>query len=304
MKFLYLLEGLRSPFFDRLFAVVTLLGEETLFMVIAMIVFWCIDKRKGYFLLYLSFLGAMINTFLKIIFCIPRPWVLDPKFTVVEGSVEAAGGYSFPSGHTQSAGGLFFGIARVSRRIWLIIVCIVLALLVGFSRMYLGVHTPADVLVSLGVSIAMVLVFAPLFKLAWNNKRWFGLIIALLLGVGAALILYAELAPLPLGAIAEFSADGTKTAYTMLGASLGFCLVLWLEQRYIRFSTRAVWWAQILKVAIGLGLVIAVRMLLKDPLLALCGGHNVAHAIRYLLMVLVGGAVWPLSFRLFEKTAK
>jgi hypothetical protein len=117
-------------------------------------------------------------------------------------------------------------------------------------------------------------------------------------------ILYAELAPLPLGAIAEFSADGTKTAYTMFGASLGFCLVLWLEQRYIRFSTEAAWWAQLLKVGIGLALVIAVRTLLKDPLLALCGGHNVAHMLRYLLMVLIGGAVWPLSFRLFEKTKK
>ncbi len=301
MEFLRILEGLRRPFFDALFSAVTLLGEETLFMVAAMIVFWCLDKRKGYFLLYISFLGAAVNTFLKIIFCVPRPWLRDPGFTIVESARDAATGYSFPSGHTQSAGGLFFGVARMEKRVWVRIVCVLIVLLVGFSRLYLGVHTPADVCVSLGVSLLLVLVFAPLFKLAWNNRRWFGLIIGGLLAVGVMLTLHAELSPLPQNAIPEFSQNGVKTAYSMLGASLGYCLVLILDQRFIRFSTEAVWWAQILKVALGLAIVVALRVLLKAPLLALFGGHNAAHAIRYFLMVAFGGAIWPLSFPLFQK---
>jgi hypothetical protein len=51
-------------------------------------------------------------------------------------------------------------------------------------------------------------------------------------------------------------------------------------------------------------LVIAIRMLLKSPLLALCGGHNAAHAIRYFLMVAFGGAVWPLTFKFWAGLAK
>ena len=304
MSFLYWLEGLRTPLFDKVFSAITLLGEETLFMVIAMFVFWCIDKRKGYFLLYISFLGALVNGFLKLLFCIPRPWVADSKFTIVESAREAATGYSFPSGHTQSAGGLFLGLARQSKRLWFIIVCAVLTLLVGFSRMYLGVHTPMDVLVSFGTSLLLVLLFAPLFHKAWEDKRWFILILGILLAVGVSLILYAEFARLPASAITEFTADCVKSAYTMFGASLGLIFVLWLEQRYIRFSTKAVWWAQLLKVALGLGLVIAARLLLKEPLLKLFGGHNIADTLRYLLMVLIGGAIWPLSFRLFEKLGK
>jgi undecaprenyl-diphosphatase len=304
MEFLRLLEGLRTPFFNTVFQFFTLFGEETLFMVIAMTVFWCVDKKNGYFLLYVCFLGNTINQFLKLIFVVPRPWIIDKDFTIVESARAQATGYSFPSGHTQNSAGLFLGIARFERTLWLRIVCVALTLLVGFSRMYLGVHTPADVLTSLGVALLLVMVAYPLFYRAWNNTKWFVPIIGALLAVGIALLLYVELAPLPANAIAEFSADGAKTAYTMFGSSAGLAFVLWIEQRYIRFSVKAVWWAQVLKVALGLAVVIALRLLLKQPLLTLCGGHNAAHAIRYFLMVTVGGAVWPLTFGFWGKLGK
>lgn len=304
MEFLRLLEGIRTPFFNTVFQYLTLFGEETLFMVVAMIVFWCVDKKNGYFLLYVSFLGATINQFLKLIFCVPRPWVIDPDFKIVESARDAATGYSFPSGHTQSAAGLFLGIARFRRETWLRIVCIVLALLVGFSRMYLGVHTPADVLTSLGVALLLVMGAYPLFYRAWRNTKWFVLLAGLLLLTGIALLIYVEFVPLPANAIAEFSADGAKTAYVMFGASLGLTLTLWLETKYVRFNERAVWWAQVLKAVIGLGLVIGIRILLKTPLLSLCGGHNVAHTIRYFLMVSFGGVVWPLTFKFWAGLGK
>ena len=304
MEFLRLLEGLRTPFFDSVFQFFTLFGEETLFMVIAMAVFWCINKKSGYFLLYVCFLGNTINQFLKLLFVVPRPWVIDKDFTIVESARAQATGYSFPSGHTQNSAGLFLGIARAERALWVRIVCVAMTLLVAFSRMYLGVHTPADVLTSLGVALLLVLLAYPLFYRAWNNSKWFLALIGMLLAVGAALLLFVELVPLPANAIAEYSADGAKTAYTMFGASVGLAFVLWVEPKYIRFSEKAVWWAQLLKIALGLGVVIAIRLLLKEPLLALCGGHNAAHAIRYFLMVSVGGAVWPLTFRFWSKLGK
>ena len=92
MSFLYLLEDLRNPVLDFLFSVITLCGEETVFMAVGMIVFWCVDKYKGYFLLYTGFLGTAINQFLKILFRVPRPWVKDPGFTIVESAREGAGG--------------------------------------------------------------------------------------------------------------------------------------------------------------------------------------------------------------------
>ena len=102
MQFLYFLEGLRTPFLDKFFALITHLGEETVFLAVAIIVFWCFSKYSGYYLLTAGFFGTMINQFLKLTCRIPRPWVKDPNFTIVEAARAEATGYSFPSGHTQN----------------------------------------------------------------------------------------------------------------------------------------------------------------------------------------------------------
>ena len=302
MGFLYLLEGIRTPFLDALFQFFTLFGEETLFLVLALVVFWCLDKRCGYFLMYLCFLGTAINQFLKVLFCIPRPWVRDPNFTIVESARDAATGYSFPSGHTQSSSGLFLGVARYVSNRAVRIACVALTVLVGLSRMYLGVHTPADVLVSLGITVALILFAYPLFTRAWNGERkWYYVLFGVLFGVALAFLVYIQWCPQPAAAVAENQMHGLENAYKVLGGSLGLALVLWLDETRLHIDTRARWWAQIIKTALGLAVVIAVRTLLKAPLLSLTGGHPLAGLIRYFLMVAVAGAVWPLTFPWFAK---
>ena len=169
MELLYWFQSVRNPVLDVVMQTVTRLGEETVFMVIAMFVFWCVDKRRGYYLLTVGFLGTLINQWLKIVCRVPRPWVRDPNFTIVESAKEAATGYSFPSGHTQSAVGTLGGVARFTKKNWLRIVCIILAAFTAISRMYLGVHTPADVGVSLAVAVILVLVLYPLME----STLWF-----------------------------------------------------------------------------------------------------------------------------------
>ena len=115
MQLLYALQEIRNPALDAVLQLITRLGEETVFMVVAIVVFWCVSKKGGYYLLSVGFLGTVANQWLKIAFRIPRPWVLDPNFEIVESAREAATGYSFPSGHTQSAVGTFGGVARMTK---------------------------------------------------------------------------------------------------------------------------------------------------------------------------------------------
>ena len=146
MAFLRFLEGIRTPIGNVFFSTVTHLGEETIFILVGLLFFWCISKKQGYFILSVGFLGTVMNQFLKLVFRIPRPWVRDPEFTIVESARAEATGYSFPSGHTQSSVGVFGSIARITGNKVLRILCIAACVLVPLSRLYLGVHTPADVI--------------------------------------------------------------------------------------------------------------------------------------------------------------
>lgn len=161
MEFLRLLESIRIPALNVFFSGITYCGDEIAFMVVAFALFWCVNKRTGYYAFLVGLFGTVGNQWLKIACRIPRPWVLDPNFTIVESARAAATGYSFPSGHTQNAVGTFGAMALRTERKWVRGVCIALIVLVPFSRMYLGVHTPLDVGVAFLMAAALLALFYP-----------------------------------------------------------------------------------------------------------------------------------------------
>ena len=308
MSFLYFLEGLRNPVLDAVFSFITLFGEETLFMVIGMVFFWCVNKYKGYYLLCVGFLGTVLNQFLKILCRVPRPWVKDPDFTIVESAREAASGYSFPSGHTQTAVGLYGGIARVSKITALRVGMIVLAALVALSRMYLGVHTPADVLTSTAIATVMVLGMHPLFCKAEKSPRVMIAVLVSFVGLMIGYLCFVHLFPFPADVYAADAVHNLESArkngFTLFGCSIGLLLAYVVDLKWIRFDTKAVWWAQIIKTVGGILLVLATKELLRAPLDALFGGHLAARSVRYFLIVVVGGILWPMTFKFFAKLGK
>ena len=299
MEFLYALESIRFPALDEFMLLVTHLGEETAFLVIALIVFWCVDKYQGYYLLGVGLFGNLANQFLKITCRIPRPWVKDPNFTVVEAAKAEAGGYSFPSGHTQTAVGTFGAVAATQKQRGIRAVCGVLAVTTAFSRMYLGVHTPADVLVGAAMAIAMVIGLKPL--MLGKKKCWIPVVFGVLLVLSVAYLAYVELYPFPANLDPENYASAVKNAHTFLGCFAGVLIVYAVDEGKLHFSTKAVWWAQILKAVLGLAVVLLVKEGLRSPLEALFSGHMAARAVRYGLIVVTAGIVWPLSFPWFSK---
>ena len=302
MDFLYLLEKIRVPGLNELMLAVTELGGEMPFLVIALIVFWCVDKRRGYYVLSVGFLGTLTNQFMKLWFRIPRPWVLDENFTILEQAREAASGYSFPSGHTQNAVGTFGALVVTTKTKLVRYIALALAVLVPFSRMYVGVHTPADVLVAAAIAVCFLLALRPVV-FDWDGKYIPMLLIALTV-LAAAFLCFVEFWPFPADIDLHNLESGIKNAYTLAGSLAGLIIVYFVDEKYLRFDTKAVWWAQIVKVALGLLAVLAIKSGLKTPIDALCGGHMVARAIRYFLIVIMAGIVWPLTFKWFSKLGR
>ncbi len=298
MEFLYLLESIRMPGLNEFMLLITRLGEETAFLVMALMVFWCVDKRKGYYLLSVGFLTTMLNQFLKLIFRIPRPWVLDEDFTVLEGAKEAATGYSFPSGHSQSAVGTFGAIAAASGAKWIKGLCIAVCVMVPLSRMYLGVHTPADTLVGSAISLVLVVLLRPMVR--DSKGKWMKPLLAVMLLTAALLWVFVKAYPFPADTDPHNLASGVKNAYTMLGCLTGVTVVYFLEKKFVNFETCACWWAQVLKVVFGLLAVLLVKEGLRTPLEGVFSVYT-ARAVRYFLVVVTAGFLWPMTFRWFAK---
>lgn len=302
MQFLYFLEKLRVPGLNEGMLLITRMGEELLFLAVVLVFFWCVSKRRAYYILAVGFLGTMANQFLKLFCRIPRPWVLDPNFTILEQARAAATGYSFPSGHSQTAVGIYGAIGLTTNRRWLRWVCLALMVLVPFSRMYLGVHTPKDVLVGAGMALILLAALYPMSK--EEDSRLLKWLFPLMIGAGIAFLAFVEGYDFPADVDKANLAHGIKNAYTLLGAVCGMTVVWLLDRKYLRFPVEAVWWAQILKVLLGLLLVLVVKAGLKAPLNALFGGHPAADSLRYFLVVLTAGSLWPMTFHRFSRLGR
>ena len=303
MALLYWLESIRNPVLNTVMTCITYLGDEIFFILIALTIFWCIDKKEGYYLLFIGFFGTVLNQFLKLVCRIPRPWVKDPDFTIVESARAGAGGYSFPSGHTQNVVGTLGGIARWQKQTGLRVVCIILLLLTAFSRMYLGVHTPLDVGVSFAIATVLVFVFYPLVRRAAENPKKMLTFIGVMLAFSLAFVLYANLTDFSaLDAEAQANVyEGRKNSFSLLGALLGFLIAYPIEHKYIRFDVKGKWYVQILKVVLGLILLLAIKKGMKLGFQAVGFTWVGSNLIRYCVVVIFATLVWPLTFPLFSR---
>ena len=300
MDFLYLLEKIRNPVFDFFFSLITHIGEETVFLAVAIIFFWCINKYEGYYILITGLVGTVINQALKLFCRIPRPWVKDPNFTIVESAKAEATGYSFPSGHTQNVAGTFGAIGAYSKRRWLSVTAIVIIVLVAFSRMYLGVHTPADVCVSLLIAAVLLAVLYPVFSSEERFHKFMPWVAAVSIALSVGLLLYAFLTPD--GSVDEANLySARKNAATLFACTLCLLPVYLIDKHYTKFDTKAPWYAQIIKVAVGLGIVLGIKSGLSAPLVALFGNEFIARGVRYFLIVAFAGILWPMTFKFFAK---
>ena len=161
IDFLLFLQNIRLnslEVIDKFFLSITIFGEFWLPTIVCAIAYWCVDFKAGIYLFSLESLNIFITHFFKMLACVYRPWVLDSRMQPSALAVPYAKGYSFPSGHSAMSSSVLGGLAYVLRHnIKICTLLILLVLLIGFSRLWLGVHTPQDVLC--GLLTGLVLIF-------------------------------------------------------------------------------------------------------------------------------------------------
>lgn len=192
IDFLLFLQNIRiaqPEFIDKFFLSITIFGEFWLPTLICAIVYWCIDFKAGLYLFTLEGFNSVITHFLKMLACVYRPWVLSDKIHPSKLAVPFAKGYSFPSGHSAMSSSVLGGTAFILRRkpiICILLICLIL--LIGFSRLWLGVHTPQDVVCGLLIGLASIFIVDRIINYAEKRQNRY-LILALILNITVALIL-------------------------------------------------------------------------------------------------------------------
>lgn len=190
IDYLLYLQNLRDVthhVFDNFFLIITMFGEVMIPVVVICTLYWTINKKIGQFVLWSYFMGFVVNQIAKTTACIYRPWILDSRVHPLAQAIPAATGYSFPSGHTAGAVATWGGCAVSFWKNKLIrYICIAIVLCVMFSRNYVGVHTPQDVIVSFVLSCFVLFGVYKIIKWTEQDEKRDKYVI---LGVFAATIL-------------------------------------------------------------------------------------------------------------------
>jgi membrane-associated phospholipid phosphatase len=280
MEAIRFLQSFHTDFLDRFFVLVTTLGEDTFAMVVVGIILWCLDKRFGYRIGFAFLSSGLVNSSLKNLLRVPRPFTVDPGLRVLRP--ETATGYSFPSGHTQFAATFWTSFALRVRKAWFSAVAGLCVVLVALSRMYLGVHTLQDVLAGALLGIGWVFAANALFEYEERTgRRWIFLVVAV-----------PALAALPFFPDSDY--------WKTVGAFVGFLAGYLVESRYIRYEVEGALWKQVVKVVVGMGVVFAIRLVGK----AVLPEGLFSDFFRYLLMTVWVTAAAPLVFqRMFRPRA-
>ena len=290
MELLKFLESIRMPFADTLFGGITILGEETFAIIVFCAMYWCIHKRAAYKLGVAYFVSGLAVQGMKICFRIERPWIIHQTLTPVPAALEQATGYSFPSGHTQSAAAVFASIGIQLKQKSLKIICFIVILLVAFSRLYLGVHTLLDVAASIIISLLLVLIAAKVLDNGPVNKnRELATALVIVLIAFAAVTVAAIL--LSGGKTAEnYMTDCLKAA----GAGIGFAVGTYIERVYVDFSVRS---KNILLQIVKFILGIAGVLVFKEGLKLIIGTGFAVDTIRYFLVLAWITVLYPMIIK-------
>lgn len=275
--FLIWLQGFENPVLTKFFSFVSDLIAPIPLSVIAIIVYWCINKKKGICLAMSVVTAVTVNTTLKLIFKVPRPFNVSDEIKRMDDTE----GFSFPSGHSQQAGTLGRFLFGATDKRWLgITLWVLVALIVGTSRMYLGMHTPLDVLC--GIVLGVVITEAVIYFVNLSERKNKPYLLHLITVVSGISMIFTGF---------------DKDLVTMTALSFGAVTGYVLDEKYIGFKVPSKMGNKIKAGLIGLvtvGIVKGAFKLIPD------GGL----VLRFADYALFGFAITAVAPYLIKKVVK
>ncbi len=305
IDYLLWLQNLRGGVLDNFLLTVTDFIASPVMYVFIAVIYWCLNKNAATYLAMNISFGSMVNQTLKNTFCIYRPWVRDARITPLDAAIESATGYSFPSGHTQIAASEFLSIAIwQKKRKWAVAICVFMTLLIMFTRNYLGVHTPQDVVASLVIASVVIFYNSKLIK--WIDGKKGRDIIVFVTGmvVTTIALIYTTIKPYP----TDYDANGIllvdpkemiTDCYVAAGCVYGFLIGWLLEQRIVNFDMCVSKKMLVARGVIGSVILLIYALFVREPLAHIHPYYGemlfIAIAFIYILFV------YPLMFTKWEK---
>ena len=286
--------GSIGSFLARTFSFI---GGETVSLLLLIIMLFCYKKEAGKRVARTVLTASMWYPMIKNIVLRVRPYMVHKDnikvLQVVEPDADPLDivqqGYSFPSGHGATAVSLFGSIGRELRKRWMWTLAVVMPLLIGFSRIAVGVHYPTDVLAGWVVGLAAIGFNILLEKIV--KKEWQRYIVLLVITVPG--IFWCR----------------SRDYFTALGLLIAAAVAFPYEEKYVGFKDTRNVWAMILRTLGAFTIYFALNTLLKMPFSKewLDSGRllaNLVRTARYAIILFVVLAVYPRIFPLFEKAGK
>lgn len=233
-----------NPLLDNLFIALSFLGSAPVYIFLLALIFWNLDKRFGFRLAVVFLFSMAFNSWLKLLFNAPRPIGYEGVRSLY---LSSATGSSFPSGHSQGAATFYpYLWKRYLQPGWKIL-GLMMILSIGFSRLYLGVHWPWDVLFGWGLG----------FLIVWGFERIDTSLMRLPFPLFFKLFLSILL---PLLALAIYP---NGEGYQLCGFVLGFTSGYFLEDRFLDYRERTPFRSSLYKTALGLGTLSVYLLLIR-----------------------------------------
>ena len=280
LGFLKWLEGLRTSFLNAVFEGITFLGEETLIILLVVALWFAVDKKLAQQVFFVTATSLSVNGIIKNFAQVPRPFTKGVNCL----RPETATGYSFPSGHTQGFATWSSFFAAKFKKTWLTVLVAVLIGLVAFSRLYLGVHYPSDVIVAVALGVGLSILGNYLFEKVKDVKKLY---------LGAFLILAPFIVYFLFVADPLF-ADLFKT-FGMVG---GMVAVAFLDEKTEPLSYDVAWWKKLIRIVVGVVLAVALKEVIKlVNVFDVMQISLLIDALRYFIVVMAVGYLCPLLFK-------